>query len=145
MRFPRLSFLWVFLFCISVLRLVAAHGDDAGKFVGEYYSHAHEAGRTGSYMNISLGYDRTATVTEDPGNGKMVTLFGHWAVAGNGVTVTFNSQDGQPAEPPMTFSSGKEGLQATTWNHAIWGKETPPPMKRGGQKVRLRYWTTSTP
>ena len=32
-------------------------------------------------MNLSLGPDGTATVTEDPGNGTK-TLFGHWVDSG---------------------------------------------------------------
>ncbi len=96
-------------------------------------------------MDMSLGYDRTATVTEDPGNGETKTLFGRWIADGNGVTVTFNPQDGKAAEAAMTFTNGKDGLQASTWNHATWGKEVPPPMKKGGQKVKLHYWTSTNP
>jgi hypothetical protein len=133
------------LLCILLPAPLAAHGDEAGKYVGEYFSRGHEAGRNGSFMNISLGNDYTATVTEDPGTGEITTLFGHWAVAGNGVTVTFLPQEGKPAESPMNFTSGHDGLQATTWNHAVWGKESPPPMQKGGQKVKLHYWTTTNP
>jgi hypothetical protein len=142
----RRSYLALFpLLCMFFLWSLTAHGEDAGKFVGEYFSRGHEAGRTGSFMNISLGYDRTATLTEDPGNGQTITLFGHWTASGNGVTITFTPQEGKPAEPAMTFTAGKNALQAATWNHAVWGKEIPPPMQKGGQKVKLHYWTTTNP
>ena len=53
-------------------------------------------------MNLSLGKDGTATVTEDPGNGA-TTLFGHWVDSGSQVTVTFDAVEGKPVEPPMVF------------------------------------------
>jgi hypothetical protein len=139
--------------CIAGFALLAAclvsplvaHGEDAAKFVGAYYSHSHDAGRSGAFMNLSLGYDRTATLTEDPGTGNTQTLFGHWISNGNTVTITFDPQDGKPAEPPMNFTMGKDGLEPVTWNHAYWGKETPPAMKKGGAKVKERYWLTTNP
>ncbi len=95
-------------------------------------------------MNLSLGPDGTATVTEDPGTGTR-TLFGHWVDSGNQVTVTFDAAEGEPAEPPMAFQPGHDGLQAVTWNHATWGKENPPPLKKGGAKVKEHYWFTQNP
>lgn len=90
-------------------------------------------------MNLSLGADGTATVTEDPGNGT-TTLFGHWVDSGSQVKVTFDAVEGKPAEPPMVFQPGHDGLQAVSWNHAIWGKTNPPPMKnRSKVKERLTH------
>jgi hypothetical protein len=143
MRFPKSRFFRTPIFGVLLLCTLAARGEDEGKYVGAYYSHTDEAGKDGPSMNVSLGYDRTATVTEDPGTGRTITLFGRWAVNGGGVTITFHPQDGNPAEPPMNFTSGRDGLQATTWNHATWGKATPPPMKKGGAKVKDLYWFTS--
>jgi len=94
-------------------------------------------------MNLSLGRDGTATVTEDPGNGA-TTLFGHWVDSGSQVTVTFDAVEGKPVEPPMVFEPGHDGLQAVTWNHAAWGKAEPPPMKKGF-KVKQLYWLTTGP
>ncbi len=94
-------------------------------------------------MNLSLGKDGSATVTEDPGTDSL-TLFGHWVDSGSGVTITFDAVEGKPAEPTMVFQSGHDGLQATTWNHAAWGKASPPPMKKG-YKVKQLYWTTTGP
>ena len=96
-----------------------------------------------STMNLSLGRDGTATVTEDPGNGA-TTLFGHWVDSGSQVTVTFDAVEGKPIEPPMVFPTGHDGLQAVTWNHASWGKVDPPPMKKGF-KVKQLYWLTTGP
>jgi hypothetical protein len=94
-------------------------------------------------MNLSLGKDGTATVTEDPGNGA-TTLFGHWVDSGSQVTVTFDAVEGKPIEPPMIFQPAHDGLQAVTWNHASWGKGNPPPMKKGF-KVKQLYWLTTGP
>jgi hypothetical protein len=125
---------------------VALFGMNArSKFVGVYMSRTHDGGKDGSFMNLSLGPDGSATVTEDPGTGTTVTLFGHWTDSGNGVTVSFDAQEGKPAEPVMAFASAHDGLQAVSWNHATWGKENPPPMKKGGQKVKGLYWFTTNP
>ncbi len=44
-------------------------------------------------MNLSLGADGSATVTEDSGNGA-TTLFGHWVDTGGQVAVTFDASAG---------------------------------------------------
>ena len=79
-----------------------------------------------------------------PGDGTK-TLFGHWVDSGSQVTVTFDAEEGKPAEPAMAFQPGHDGLQAVTWNRATWGKENPPPMKKGGAKVKDLYWFTTNP
>ncbi len=107
------------------------------KFVGTYLSQAKDATKPGPSMNLSLGSDGTATVTEDPGNGT-TTLFGHWVDSGSQVKVTFDAVEGKPAEPPMIFQPGHDGLQAVTWNHATWGSTNPPPMKNKA-KVKERF------
>ena len=94
-------------------------------------------------MNVSLGPDGSATVTEDAGNGAR-TLFGHWVDSSGQVTVTFDAMQGAPAEPAMVFQAAHDGLQAVTWNHASWGKVAPPPMKKGF-KVKELYWFTTNP
>jgi hypothetical protein len=98
------------------------------KFVGTYVAPA---------MELSLGSDGSATVTEEPGN-NTITLFGHWAESDSMVKVSFDAVDGQPAEPVMVFKPAHDGLQAVTWNHATWGKDTPPPLKaKARAKERL--------
>jgi hypothetical protein len=114
------------------------------KFVGVYQSRLSAGPTAGPSMNLSLGPDGSATVTEDVGNGT-ITLFGHWVDSGNQVVVTFDASEGKAAEPPMAFQPGHDGLQAVTWNHATWGKENPPPMKKGGAKVKEHYWFTQNP
>jgi hypothetical protein len=113
------------------------------KFVGAYLSQPPDGAKAGPSMDLSLGPDGTATVTEDPGNGA-ITLFGHWVESGGQVTVTFDAVEGKPAEPPMLFQSAHDGLQAATWNHATWGNVNPPLMKKGS-KVKQRYWLTTNP
>jgi hypothetical protein len=111
-----------------------AHSRFAGVYLSRFASPS---------MNLSLGRDGTATVTEDPGNGA-TTLFGHWVDSGSQVTVTFDAVEGRPVEPPMVFAPGHDGLQAVTWNRASWGKVDPPPMKKGF-KVKQLYWLTTGP
>jgi hypothetical protein len=88
-------------------------------------------------MDVSLGLDGTATVTEDPGN-RTITHFGHWVETGNRVRVNFDAVAGAPAEPPMIFQPDHDGLRAITWNRGTWGKTTPPVVKnRSRVKQRL--------
>jgi hypothetical protein len=94
-------------------------------------------------MNLSLGADGSATITEDPGNGA-ITLFGHWVDSGGQVAVNFDAEGDKPVEPTMVFQSAHDGLQAVTWNHALWGKVDPPVMKKGF-KVKQLYWLTTGP
>jgi hypothetical protein len=109
------------------------------KFVGTYLSDPRNDAQAGPSMDVSLGADGTATVTEDPGTGA-TTLFGHWVDSGSQVKVTFDAVEGKPAEPPMVFQPGHDGLEAVTWNHATWGKTNPPPMKnRSKVKERLTH------
>jgi hypothetical protein len=109
------------------------------KFVGTDLSHPRDDAKAGPSMDVSLGSDGSATVTEDAGNG-ITTLFGHWVDSGSQVMVTFDAVEGKPPEPPMVFQPGHDGLQAVTWNHATRGKTNPPPMRnRSKVKERLTH------
>jgi hypothetical protein len=126
-----------------LLSSLAAFSDSAGahsKFAGSYVS---KMDKPVPSMTLSLGEDGTATVTEDAGKGAL-THFGHWVDSGAQVTVTFDAEDGRPAAPPMVFQPTHEGLQAVTWDHADWGNQQPPPMKKG-HKVKEKYWFTTVP
>jgi hypothetical protein len=128
---------------LSSPALVSGSTTTRSKFVGVYQSYPSGSVKAGPSMNLSLGSDGTATVTEDPGNGT-TTLFGHWVESGNQVMVTVDAAEGKPAEPPLVFQPAHDGLQAVAWNHATWGKVNPPPMKKGS-KVKERYWLTTNP
>jgi hypothetical protein len=107
------------------------------KFAGTYASRSADGKKPAPSMDVSLGIDGTATVTEDAGNGA-ITLFGHWVETDKQVKVSFDPVDGTPAEPPMTLQPEHDGLRAITWNHATWGKTTPPLVKnRSRVKQRL--------
>jgi hypothetical protein len=142
MRPSRVLPLHITLACTVVWTLSqAASADNTNthsRFAGVYLSRFAPPS-----MNLSLGKDGTATVTEDTGNGA-TTLFGHWVDSGSQVTVTFDAVEGKPVEPPMVFQPAHDGLQAVTWNHASWGKVDPPPMKKGF-KVKQLYWLTTGP
>lgn len=131
------------LAAIVWLTPLAAFGRDKtpnpyAKFAGVYRTSADLAGAAGPLMNLSLGNDGTATVDEENGTTNL-TRFGHWSDSGEQVIITFDRLDGRPAAPPMIFEAVHDGLRATTWNRAIWGKVIPPPLKKGS-KVREKYW-----
>ena len=129
---------WFGLSSVSWHGALAEHTSGQSRFSGVYLSHTR-----GPSMNVSLGPDGSATVTEDAGNGAR-TLFGHWVDSSGQVTVTFDAMQGAQAEPAMVFQPAHDGLQAVTWNHASWGKVAPPPMKKGS-KVKELYWFTTNP
>ena len=129
---------------LSPMAALCGNATIHSKFVGVYQSRLTPGPTAGPSMNLSLGPDGSATVTEDPGNGTR-TLFGHWVDSGNQVVVTFDASQGKPTEPPMAFQTSHDGLQAVTWNHAAWGKANPPPMKKGGAKIKEHYWFTQNP
>jgi hypothetical protein len=112
------------------------------RFAGTYASRSGDSRKPGPSMDLSLGMDGTATVTEDAGNG-LITLFGRWVETDKQVKVTFDAVDGKPAEPPMTLQAEHDGLRAITWNHATWGKTTPPVVK-SRSRVKQRLTNKST-
>ncbi len=128
---------------LPALKVQAENTAIHSHFAGVYLSRPRNSSEVVPSMNLSLGKDGTATVTEDAGRGAM-TLFGHWVDSGSQVTVTFDAVDGGSAEPAMVFAPARDGLQAVTWNHASWGKVEPPPMKKGF-KVKQLYWLTTGP
>jgi hypothetical protein len=121
----------------------SGNSGEAGNSGGSHFAGLYRStlDKKGPYMDLSLGDDGTATLTEDPGTGTAV-FFGHWVDTGGQVKVTFEAKDGKPAESPMVFEPNHDGLQAVTWNHAEWGSVTPPAMKKG-YKVRQKYWFTT--
>jgi hypothetical protein len=116
------------------LALVAAPVfGSVSKYAGIYSSEAPDTtdatGPAGPAFSVSLGPDGTATVTQDMGKGA-ITTFGHWTDAGSQITIKFDAAGDKPADPPMVFQPSHDGLQAVTWNHTLWGKTTPPPLKK---------------
>jgi hypothetical protein len=120
---------------VVVLALVAApvFGSVFSKYAGTYSSEAPDTtdatGPAGPAFSVSLGPDGTATVSQDVGKGA-VTTFGHWTDAGSQITIKFDAVGDKPADPPMVFQPSHDGLQAVTWNHTLWGKSTPPALKK---------------
>ena len=120
---------------IVVLALVAAPVfGSVSKYAGTYSSEAPDTaddatGPAGPAFSVSLGPDGTATVSQDTGKGAVKT-FGHWTDAGSQITVKFDAVGDKPADPPMVFQQSHDGLQAVTWNHTLWGKTTPPALKK---------------
>lgn len=120
---------------VAALALVAApvFGSPFSHYAGIYSSEAPDttdaSGPAGPAFSVSLGPDGTATVTQDMGKGA-ITTFGHWSDTGGQVTIKFDAAGDKPADAPMVFQSSHDGLQAVTWNHALWGKTTPPALKK---------------
>ncbi|HEV2273232.1 MAG TPA: hypothetical protein VGR96_03660 [Acidobacteriaceae bacterium] len=94
-------------------------------------------------MSVSLGNDGSATISQDAGSGAE-TFFGHWTESAGEITVKFDAVDGKAPEPAMVFRLDHDKLQPVTWDHAVWGKLTPPVMKKG-YKVKDSYWLTTVP
>jgi hypothetical protein len=117
-----------------VLALVAVPAFASSKYAGIYSSEAPDSseptGPAGPAFSISLGPDGSATVTQDLGKGGALTTFGHWSDAGSQVTIKFDEVEGKPTDPPMVLQPSHDGLQAVSWNHTLWGKTTPPPLKK---------------
>jgi hypothetical protein len=103
------------------------------KYAGIYTAEAKDAPDaatpSGPAFSISLGPDGSATVSQDVGKGA-VTTFGHWTDTGSQITIKFDAVDDKPVDPPMVLQPSHDGLQAVSWNHALWGKTTPPPLKK---------------
>ena len=113
-----------------VAAVLCASTTTHSKFVGTYVAPA---------MELSLGSDGSATVTEEPGS-STTTRFGHWVEWNSQVRVTFDAGEGQPSDAAMVFKPAHDGLQAVTWDHALWGKATPPPLKAKARvKERLSH------
>jgi hypothetical protein len=128
------------LLLLAPLAALSAKKPEQSKFVGAYHS---VGSKNAPYMNVSFGADGTATIEQADGKGAQ-TFFGHWVDTGGQVKVTFDPTGDEPAEPPMIFEPHSGGLQAVTWDHAIWGKITPPPMKKAKGPKEM-YWTTTVP
>jgi hypothetical protein len=134
MRNTKFSVLYFAAAVVAVLTLVATPTfASTSKYAGIYSSEAPEttnaSAPAGPAFSVSLGKDGTATVTQDPGKGA-VTTFGHWTESGSQITVKFDAVDDHPVDPPMVFEPSHDGLHAVSWNHTLWGKTTPPVLKK---------------
>jgi hypothetical protein len=120
---------------LAVLALATGpvFGSPFSHYAGIYSSEAPDttdaAGPAGPAFSVSLGPDGTATVTQDMGKGA-ITSFGHWSDAGSQITIKFDAVGDKAGDAPMVFQPSHDGLQAVTWNHVLWGKTTPPALKK---------------
>jgi hypothetical protein len=126
------------LLWMSPIAVLAANTTKSADFAGIYVARVAKAAPS---MTVSLGADGTATVTGDLGKGS-ITSFGLWQGDGRQVKVTFNAEEGAPADPPMVFELGHDQLQAVTWSRSMWGQEPPPVMKKG-YKVKYLFWSAT--
>jgi hypothetical protein len=114
------------------------------KFAGTYASRAKDDAKPGPTMDLSLGLDGTATVTEDAGNGA-VTHFGHWVETDGQVMVSFEPGAGDTcgtSDDPPGRARRPAGDRVESHHlgqdHTTWGKTTPPVLKsRNRVKQRL--------
>jgi hypothetical protein len=126
------------LLLLSPLAALADHTNINPGYVGVYVA---RVAKTAPSMTVSLGADGTATVTGDLGKGS-ITSFGSWQDDGHQIKVTFNSVEGEPAEPPMVFLPAHNQLHAVSWSHEAWGNAQPPTMHKG-YKVKYLFWSTT--
>ena len=89
-------------------------------------------------IDISLGGDGSATVSQSPHGDDEMTSFGHFKVSGGQVVITFDPPpDGKSATPaPMSFSTGHNELTPVAYDHSLWGKLPPPSLHRAGNESR---------
>ena len=120
------------------LAVMAGNTNVPANFAGVYVA---RVAKTAPSMTVSLGADGTATVTGDLGKGS-ITSFGSWQSDGRQIKVTFNAEEGAPADPPMVFTLGGNALHAVSWNHEAWGNAQPPVMKKG-YKVKYLFWSAT--
>jgi hypothetical protein len=82
-------------------------------------------------INLSLGADGSATVSQSPTGEDEITTFGHFKVSGGQLTITFDpSPDGKGTPAPMVFSTGHNELTPVAYDHSLWPKLPPPPMHK---------------
>jgi hypothetical protein len=82
-------------------------------------------------INLSLGGDGSATLSQSPHGDDEITYFGHFKVSGGQVIITFDpAPDGKGTPAPMAFSSGHNELTPVTYDHSLWSKLPPPPLHR---------------
>jgi hypothetical protein len=84
-------------------------------------------------INVSLGADGSATVSQSPHGDDETTAFGTFKVSGGQIVITFDPPpNGKgPTPAPMTFSTGHNELTPVAYDHSLWDKLPPPPLKKG--------------
>jgi hypothetical protein len=80
-------------------------------------------------MSLDLGKDGTATLTQSPTGADEITSFAHWAIQGDTIKLTFDPVDKQPTPTPISFRLNHKTLTPLIYNHDLWPKLPPPPLK----------------
>ncbi len=133
---------------------IPLHGSDhpkkyAGLWKGETYGKGETRAdtREGAFaarhhtIELSLGPDGTATVTQSPDAVSETTGFAHWNVSGDQLMLVFDvaaaanpavpepNQTSQPT-PPLTFAISHGELTPIAWDHSLWKAQGPPKLHR---------------
>ena len=126
---------------LALLPLTALAKDEHSKIAGTYKGETRAKDETraqsqdGTYairhhtMALDLGKDGTATLTQSPTGADEITSFAHWTIEGDIVKLTFDPVDKQLTPAPMTFRYDHRTLTAVTYDHTLWQKLPPPPLK----------------
>jgi hypothetical protein len=121
--------------------LHAKEKNPLAKYAGTYKGETRATGETrdqsheGTYairhhtMTLDLGKDGTATLSQSPTGENEITSFAHWTVQGDTLKLTFDPVDKQPTPEPMTFRVAHKTLTPVTYDHTLWPKLPPPPLK----------------
>lgn len=127
---------------LAALPLTALAKNELAKYAGTWkgetraQGESREQSQEGTYairhhtMALDLGKDGTATLTQSPTGADEITSFGHWTLQGGILKLTFDPSGSQPAPAPMTFRYDHKTLTAVTYDHTLWPKLPPPPLKR---------------
>jgi len=130
------------MLAVVPLTLAAREKNPLHKYAGSYQGETRAVGETrdqsqeGQYsvrhhtIELDLGGDGTATLTQSPAGTDEITSFAHWSVAGDTLSLTFDPSGTMPAPSPMTFRIRHKTLVPVTYDHSLWPKLPPPPLNR---------------
>jgi hypothetical protein len=130
---------------LAAMPLTALAKNELAKYAGTYRGETRAKDETrdqsqdGTFairhhtMTLDLGKDGTATLTQSPTGADEITSFAHWKIEGDTIRLTFDPVQKQATPAPMTFRIDHKALVATVYDHSLWPKLPPPPLKRAGQ------------
>ena len=136
------------IFCVLIFAGAQSHASDhpkkyAGLWRGETLSKGETRAEfrdgTGASrhhtIELSLGPDGSATITQSPDAVSETTTFGHWTASGDQLTLLPDPAPplaGEPSQPPspMSFTISHGELTPVAWDHTLWKAQGPPKLHR---------------
>jgi hypothetical protein len=130
---------------LVALPLVVFAKNEQSKLAGTYKGETRAKDETraqsqdGTYairhhtMTVDLGKDGTATLSQSSTGADEVTSFAHWTLQGDVIKLTFDPVDKQSTPAPITFRYNHKTLTPLVYDHTLWQKLPPPPLKKQSQ------------